>query len=101
MFDESSPSGNMFSDSVRQDFCFACCLHGLIPEDSIERLLGEIPMQTLPTGGRYIKEELVQQCLLDPERTESLLEELELMDGNVGAVAQALTGVSATSFEAV
>ncbi|KAI9733516.1 MAG: mediator complex subunit [Claussenomyces sp. TS43310] len=90
MFEETA-SGNMFSDSVRQDFCFACCLHDLIPEASIERLLGEIPMQTLPAGGRYVKEALVQQCLSDPERIEGLVEELEHMDGNVGAASQALT----------
>jgi mediator of RNA polymerase II transcription subunit 5 len=83
----------MFPDSVRQDFCFACCLHGLIAEENIERLLGEITMQTLPTGGRYTKEDLVQQCLADPERVEGLLEELENMDGNVGAVSQAITEV--------
>jgi mediator of RNA polymerase II transcription subunit 5 len=92
MFDESS-TGNMFADSVRQDFCFACCLHGLIPEESIEGLLGEIPMQTLPGGGRYTKEDLVQQCLSDPERAERLLEELDHMDGNVGAVSQAVVEV--------
>lgn len=93
MFDESSNGGNIFSDSVRQDFCFACCLHGLIPEDSIERLLGETPMQTLPDAGRYVKEDLVRQCLTDPERSETLIEELERTDGNVGAASQALVEV--------
>lgn len=93
MFDDSS-ANNMFSDSVRQDFCFACCLHGLIAEDSIESLLGDIPMQSLPAGGRYMKEDLVQQCLSDSERTEILISELEQMDGNVGAVSQAITEVS-------
>jgi mediator of RNA polymerase II transcription subunit 5 len=92
MFDESS-ANNMFSDSVRQDFCFACCLHGLIAEGSIEELLGDIPMQSLPAGGRYVKADLVQQCLSDPERAEGLITELEQMDGNVGAVSQAITEV--------
>ena len=92
MFDESS-TGNIVGDSVRQEFCFACCLHGLIPEESIEGLLGEIPMQALPAGGRYTKEDLVQQCLVDPERAERLLEELDHTDGNVGAVSQALVEV--------
>lgn len=92
MFDESS-TGNMFGDSVRQDFCFACCLHGLIAERNIEALLGEVPMQTLPAGGRYTKDDLVQQCMNDPERAERLLEELEQMDGNVGAVSQAVVEV--------
>ncbi|TVY38043.1 Mediator of RNA polymerase II transcription subunit [Lachnellula subtilissima] len=92
MFDESS-TNNMFSDSVRQDFCFSCCLHGLIAESSIETLLGDIPMQSLPAGGRYVKEDLVQQCLSDPERAEGLIDELEHMDGNVGAISQAITEV--------
>jgi mediator of RNA polymerase II transcription subunit 5 len=92
MFDESSVN-NMFSDSVRQDFCFACCLHGLIAESSIGNLLGDVPMQSLPAGGRYVKEDLVQQCLSDPERAEGLINELEQMDGNVGAVSQAITEV--------
>ncbi|KUJ19653.1 Med5-domain-containing protein [Mollisia scopiformis] len=93
MFDETSSANNMFSDSVRQDFCFACCLHGLIAESSIEELLGDIPMQSLPAGGRYAKDDLVQQCLSDPERAEVLIAELENMDGNVGAVGQAITEV--------
>ena len=93
MFDESS-SGNIFQDSVRADFCFACCLHGMIEESNIMELLGEDPMQSLPAGGRYVKDDLVQQCLSDPERAESLIDELQLMDGNVGAVSQAITEVS-------
>lgn len=83
----------MFSDSVRQDFCFSCCLHGLVEESSIARLLGEIPMQSLPAGGRYVKDDLVQQCLSDPGKAVGLIEELEHMDGNVGAVSQAITEV--------
>jgi mediator of RNA polymerase II transcription subunit 5 len=94
LFDESS-NNNMFSDSVRQDFCFACCLHGLLEESSIETLLGDVPMQSLPAGGRYVKEDLVQQCLSDPEKAEGLIDELEHMDGNVGAVSQAITEVCA------
>ncbi len=93
MFDESS-TNDMFSDSVRQDFCFACCLHGLIAESSIETLLGDLPMQSLPAGGRYLKDDLVQQCLSDPAKTEGLIDELEHMDGNVGAVSQAITEAS-------
>ena len=51
-------------------------------------------MQSLPAGGRYVKEDLVQQCLSDSARVEGLIEELENMDGNVGAVSQAITEVS-------
>lgn len=97
LFDESTSNNNMFSDSVRQDFCFSCCLHGLIPESSIETLLGDVPMQSLPTGGRYIKENLVEQYFSDPGQAEQLIDELEHMNGNVGAVSQAITEVSTSS----
>ncbi|KAI0009032.1 Med5-domain-containing protein [Xylariaceae sp. FL0662B] len=92
MFDETS-NNNTFTDSVRSDFCFACCLHGLIPESSIEGLLGEITYQSLPHAGRYVKEQLVEECMADPERIHRLIGELDNMDGNVGAVCQALTEV--------
>jgi mediator of RNA polymerase II transcription subunit 5 len=91
--DVASNNNNTFTDSVRGDFCFACCLHGLIPETAIAGLLGDITYQTLPPNGRYIKEELVSQCMTDPERIQSLIGELDNMDGNVGAVCQALTDV--------
>jgi hypothetical protein len=93
MFDDSN-SNNGITDGVRQDFCFACCLHGLIPETAIEGLLGEITYQTLPEDGRYVKETLVSQCVSDPERIQRLVGEIDKMDGNVGAVCQALTVVS-------
>ncbi|KAI5917313.1 mediator complex subunit Med5 [Camillea tinctor] len=92
MFDDTN-NNNTFTDSVRQDFCFACCLHNLIPESSIEGLLGEITYQSLPQGGRYVKESLVEECMADPERIQGLIGELDNMDGNVGAVCQALTEV--------
>ncbi|OTB06195.1 hypothetical protein M426DRAFT_319265 [Hypoxylon sp. CI-4A] len=92
MFDDTH-NNNTFTDSVRQDFCFACCLHGLIPESSIEGLLGEITYQTLPQAGRYVKEQLVEECMNDPERIPRLINELDNMDGNVGAVCQALAEV--------
>jgi mediator of RNA polymerase II transcription subunit 5 len=92
MFADSS-NNDMFSDSVRGDFCFACCLHGLLEESSIEAVLGDMPMQSLPAGGRYTKEDLVHQCCSDPEKADSLIEELDNMDGNVGAVSQAITEV--------
>ncbi|OTA85473.1 hypothetical protein M434DRAFT_400191 [Hypoxylon sp. CO27-5] len=92
MFDDTH-NNNTFTDSVRQDFCFACCLHGLIPESSIEGLLGEITYQTLPQAGRYVKEQLVEECMGDPERIQRLISEMDNMDGNVGAVCQALTEV--------
>jgi mediator of RNA polymerase II transcription subunit 5 len=94
MFDMSSSSNNTFTDSVRQEFCWACALHGLIPESAIEVLLGEITYQSLPEGGKWVKEKLVNECMADSERIYGLINELEKMDGNVGAVCQALVEVS-------
>ncbi len=92
MFDDTR-NNNPFTDSVREEFCWACCLHGLLPESSVEIILGETPYSSLPSRGRYIKETLVAECLTDPERIQSLIEELDNMDGNVGAASQALTEV--------
>ncbi|CAI4210486.1 unnamed protein product [Parascedosporium putredinis] len=92
MFDDS-PNTNPLTDNVREEFCFACCLHNLMPQSHIETLLGENTYQTLPSGGRYVKEDLVRDCAADPEKFQSLIGELDNMDGNVGAVCQALTEV--------
>ena len=91
MFDPTSDSG-LFSD-VRQDFLFACCLHGLVMESNIESLLGETPMQTLPSSGRHEKDQLVSQFLTEPDRIETYVGELEDMNGNVGAIAMAISEV--------
>lgn len=93
MFDESR-NNNPFTDSVREDFCWACCLHGLLRESSIETILGETPYQSLPSRGRYSKDALVGECLAEPERIQSLVGELDSMDGDVGAICQALVEVS-------
>ena len=94
MFD--MPTNSSFLDSVRQDFCFACQLHGLLSQTAIENLLGDITYQSLPDEGRYVKETLVQSCLEDPERTLKLIGELDNMNGNVGAAAQAIIEVIGT-----
>ncbi|EER43520.1 RNA polymerase II mediator complex subunit Nut1 [Histoplasma capsulatum H143] len=83
--------GNSILSDVRQEFLFACALHKLIPEASIERLLGENPMQTLPVGGQFRREDLVSQINSNPERAEQLINELESMEGNAGAIAAAIT----------
>lgn len=96
IFDDSNEgrSNNSFTDSVREDFCWACCLHGLLPADNIKIILNETPYSSLPPRGRYIKENLVTECLANTERIVSLVEELDNMDGNVGATCQALVEVS-------
>lgn len=92
MFDMTNTNSS-FHDSVRQDFCFSCQLHGLLSPAATENLLGDITYQSLPDEGRYVKENLVQSCLQDVDRTQKLIGELDNMNGNVGAAAQAIVEV--------
>ncbi|KAL8815595.1 MAG: hypothetical protein Q9223_005278 [Gallowayella weberi] len=92
MFDFSSK--NSMVSEARQEFLFACALHQLIPEGSIEGLLGDVPMQSLPASGRYMKNELVTQCTSNPMRIEDLIGELDNMEGNAGEISGALIEVS-------
>ena len=91
MFD---PLGrNSLLSEARQEFLFACALHQLIPERSIEEILEDVPMQSLPAGGRYLKEDLVQQCTSNPAKIEEYISELENMEGNAGEIAAAVTEI--------
>ena len=85
-------SNTMLSD-VRQEFLFSCASHKLIPESSIERLLGENPMQTLPSSEKYGRDELIAELTGSPDRADQLIEELELMEGNAGTIVAAITQV--------
>lgn len=91
MFDLLGKNG-MLSEA-RGEFLFACALQQLIPESSIEGLLGDVPMQSLPASGRYVKSDLVAQCTANPARIEELVGELENMEGNAGEIAGALLEV--------
>ena len=77
---------------VRQDFLNACALHGLIPANIIERLLGEPPLQG-PPETKYVKLDLVSQCKDQFEKVNMYIEELENIDGNAGAIVTAITEV--------
>lgn len=91
MFD---PLGrNSLLSEARQEFLFACALHVLIPERSIEEILEDVPMQSLPAGGRYMKDGLVQQCTSNPAKIEEYISELENMEGNAGEIAAAITEI--------
>ncbi|KAL8878766.1 MAG: hypothetical protein Q9198_003497 [Flavoplaca austrocitrina] len=92
MFDFSSKSSSV--SEARQEFLFSCALHQLIPEGSIEVLLGDVPMQSLPASGRYMKADLVSECTSNPAKIEDLIGELENMEGNTGEIAGALFEVS-------
>ncbi|KAK5993200.1 Mediator of RNA polymerase II transcription subunit 5 [Cladobotryum mycophilum] len=89
MFDESRHN-NPYTESVREEFCSACALHGLIEREHMERILGESSMSYEPSQEKYSKDKLVQSCLSDPETIQGLVRDLDKMDGNVGAVSQAL-----------
>ncbi|KAK8175814.1 mediator complex, subunit Med5 [Phyllosticta citrichinensis] len=89
-FGDGVSVNSAFSD-VRQDFLFACALHQLIPEASIERLLGETPMNGV--SEKHVKENLVAQCSNNFERVEEYLNEMEGMDGNAGTIVAAMTEV--------
>ncbi|KAL1994315.1 hypothetical protein VTN49DRAFT_2984 [Thermomyces lanuginosus] len=86
-------TGNTVLSDVRQEFLFSCALHRLIPESSIERLLGENPMQTLPVGGRYIKDNIINQITSSQDRADQLISEIESMEGNAGIIVAAITDV--------
>ncbi|KAE8321680.1 mediator of RNA polymerase II transcription subunit 5 [Aspergillus sergii] len=83
--------GSTVLSEVRPEFLFSCASHKLIPESSIERLLGENPMQTPPVG--YNKDDLVSQINTNQERAEQLVSELESTEGNAGAIVAAITEV--------
>ncbi|KAG5951308.1 hypothetical protein E4U53_003370 [Claviceps sorghi] len=92
MFDETR-SNNPYTESVREEFCTACALHGLVQREHVERILGETSMSYEPSLEKHSKDRLVQDCLADADKIQGLIRDLEKMDGNVGAVAQALVDV--------
>ncbi|KAG5978763.1 hypothetical protein E4U55_005966 [Claviceps digitariae] len=92
MFDETR-SNNPYTESVREEFCTACALHGLVQREHVERILGETSMSYEPSLEKYSKDRLVQDCLADADKIQGLIRDLEKMDGNVGAAAQALVDV--------
>ncbi|KAL6714834.1 mediator complex subunit [Lecanora helva] len=83
---------NLLSEA-RVEFLFACALHELIPESSIKEILDEAPLQSLPAGGRYSKDDLVQQCTANPAKIEEYIAELENMEGNAGEIAGAIVEI--------
>jgi mediator of RNA polymerase II transcription subunit 5 len=91
MFDQSRNS-NPYTESIREEFCASCVLHGLVSRDHLEQILGEDFMSN-DAREKYSKEKLVGDCLADPERIRSLVGEIDKMDGNVGAVCQAIVEV--------
>ena len=93
-FDEMMGNNNSLSD-VRQDFLNACALHGLIPVATVERLLGETPMQG-PPETKFEKKQLLDQCKSNFDKVSMYIDELENLDGNAGAIVGAVTEVGWT-----
>lgn len=92
MFEENRNS-NPYTESVREEFCSACALHGLVERDHLNTILGEVPMSYNPRQEKSSKDKLVQNCLSDPEKIQGMVMDLDKMDGNVGAICQALVEV--------
>jgi mediator of RNA polymerase II transcription subunit 5 len=90
-FDDIMGSNNSLSD-VRQDFLNACALHGLVPAGTVERLLGEAPLQS-PPEKRHERKELLSQCKSNFDKVSMYIDELENLDGNAGAIVGAVTDV--------
>ena len=95
MLDPLVGSAGMLADA-RAEFLFACALHGLIPEQSIERILEDPPMQSMSEAGKLEKDKLLAQCMESPARAEELIVELENMDGNASEIVAALIEVSSS-----
>ncbi|KAH8625849.1 hypothetical protein IG631_19728 [Alternaria alternata] len=91
-FDDIMGSNNNSLSDVRQDFLNACALHALIPTGTVERLLGEAPMQG-PPSKRYERKELLNQCKSNFDKVSTFIDELESLDGNAGAIVAAVTDV--------
>ena len=90
-FDDIMGGTNSLSD-VRQDFLNACALHGHITTTTVERLLGEPPIQG-PPALRYEKKALLDQCKNNFDKANTYIDEMENLDGNAGAIAGAVTEV--------
>jgi mediator of RNA polymerase II transcription subunit 5 len=80
---------------VRQQFLFSCALHSLLRRESVDPLLGEAPFSPPPEpSSRLAKDDLYRQCAADSERITELVEQLEKLDGNAGAISAAMQQVS-------
>jgi mediator of RNA polymerase II transcription subunit 5 len=90
-FDDMLGNNSSLAD-VRQDFLNACALHSLIPAATVERLLGEAPMQG-PPDTKYESKTLLEQCKSNFDKVNVYVDELENLDGNAGAIVGAVSEV--------
>jgi mediator of RNA polymerase II transcription subunit 5 len=90
-FDDMMGNNNSLAD-VRQDFLNSCALHGLITTVTVERLLGEAPMQG-PPETKYDKRTLLEQCKNNFDKISGYIDELDNLDGNAGAIVGTIAEV--------
>lgn len=91
-FDDIMGNSNSLSE-VRQDFLNSCALHGLIQIGTVERLLGETPLQG-PPETKYDRKQLMEQCRNNFDKVSMYIDDLDNLDGNAGAIVGAVTDVS-------
>lgn len=90
---------NGIVQDVREEFLFSCVLHSLLRSDNVQSLLGESLLSSPPDpSSRYTKEVLVDQCGSDSDRAIQLVDELEKLDGNGGAISLAIAEVCNTTY---
>lgn len=86
-----TPGANEIRDRLkgtRLDFLQACALHGLVTESTIGSILQEAI--ALPRVTKYNKDSLVAQCANNISRLENLIEDLDALQGNAGAIANCI-----------
>ncbi|KAH7389637.1 mediator complex, subunit Med5 [Phaeosphaeria sp. MPI-PUGE-AT-0046c] len=87
-FDDMMGNNNSLAD-VRQDFLNACALHGLMTTATVERLLGDTPIQG-PPETKFDKKTLLDQCKNNFDKISMYIDEIDNLDGNAGAIVGAI-----------
>lgn len=71
---------------TRLEFLLACALHSLVSERAITALVNEQSV-VMPKTTKYTKDGLMAQTLNNTGRLDAIIQELDTMNGNAGAVA--------------
>lgn len=71
---------------TRVEFLQTCMLHSLVTESTVSTIIQDQPVSQLKVA-RYNKAALLSQCSNNTSRLEVLLQELDAMHGNAGAIA--------------
>lgn len=77
-----------------KDFVQACHLHQVISDNVVNGALREYAPANTPRTTRHVKDILVTQCISNVHRVEELIQELDGMRGNAGAISMALSEAS-------